>query len=487
MEDNAQYEVHIVPLIINAMKLFPCWSGIMRPIFKYGDETASSSRIESNFNNLKHRVFKNDNLPLRVDLFVEKLILFYQGDNLLLQSSIFNDNNCVHKEFVENGLINAGINEKSQETKYSFDKNVHNIQEDYIFNSENGDYIQEINICNVWDDVQESHVNIIKIREDLPISIADDLSNSHEAFKNSNLPSDLHKCRLCQKPVNLLVCSLPVSNTEKECVEKQLCLTCSETTAEDNARETWKKKSVAHKSKTTKSASSYLVRQPGFEHLDLNKKGTSSTICFLKNGNILKNKPIKISGVENKFVLSNTCAFDAIMTVLACSASDSKHFKSLLSSIACTNESIKFILNMLKQTGKKIYKDRLELLIPEFQSEDLLGGLKLLDVTDTATAMAKKILKSIPSISREINCTNTICVKNNVKKIVKLIVISVNVFNDEIDFQKELDEVTKMEEICECCMTPKSVSNKLGECIIFEINAIPEGKVRHKHFFFILI
>lgn len=210
---------------------------------------------------------------------------------------------------------------------------------------------------------------------------------------------------------------MPVSNTEEECREEQLCLTCSETIAEDNARETWKNKSVANKSKRTKSASSYLVRQPGFVHLDLNKIGTSSTICFLKNGYIFKNKPIKISGVENKFIFSNTCAFDAIMTILACLASDSKHFKSFLSSIACTNESIKFILSMLKQTGKKMYIDRLGLLIPELQSENLLGGLKLLDVTDTATAMAKKILKSIPSISREINCTNKFCAKNNVKKI----------------------------------------------------------------------
>lgn len=85
IEDNVQYELEIVPHIINAMKLFPCWSGIMRTIFGYGSETASSSRIESNFNNLKHRVFKNDVLPLRVDTFLEKLIKYYRGDNLLLQ------------------------------------------------------------------------------------------------------------------------------------------------------------------------------------------------------------------------------------------------------------------------------------------------------------------------------------------------------------------------------------------------------------------
>jgi len=40
---------------------------------------------------LKHRVFKNENLPIRVDLFLEKLIPYYRGDNVLLQHSISNE------------------------------------------------------------------------------------------------------------------------------------------------------------------------------------------------------------------------------------------------------------------------------------------------------------------------------------------------------------------------------------------------------------
>jgi len=67
------------------MKFFPCWSGIMRDIFGYGTETASSSRIEGNFNQLKNRLFKNESLPLRIDLFLEKLLMYYKGDHLLIQ------------------------------------------------------------------------------------------------------------------------------------------------------------------------------------------------------------------------------------------------------------------------------------------------------------------------------------------------------------------------------------------------------------------
>jgi len=51
--DNAQFEIKLEAYIVNAMKLFPCWSSIMVSSFGYGDPIVSSSRVESNFNQLK--------------------------------------------------------------------------------------------------------------------------------------------------------------------------------------------------------------------------------------------------------------------------------------------------------------------------------------------------------------------------------------------------------------------------------------------------
>jgi hypothetical protein len=68
------------------MKLFSCWSDIMRKKFGFGSETASRSRIECNFIHIKNRVFKNENLPLRINTFLEKLISYYRGDHLLVQA-----------------------------------------------------------------------------------------------------------------------------------------------------------------------------------------------------------------------------------------------------------------------------------------------------------------------------------------------------------------------------------------------------------------
>jgi len=101
--DNAQFLPSLKSCIVNTMKFFPCWSGIMRHYFGYGTEAASSSRIESNFNQLKNRLFKNESLPLRIDMFLEKLLIYYKGDHLFIQGDnqdwedgISTENKSVH-------------------------------------------------------------------------------------------------------------------------------------------------------------------------------------------------------------------------------------------------------------------------------------------------------------------------------------------------------------------------------------------------------
>jgi len=60
-------------------------------------------------------------------------------------------------------------------------------------------------------------------------------------------------------------------------------------------------KHTSESSKKSRSASSYLSKQPGFDEFNLNEKGSSVSVYFLKNGNFFKNRSIKIkelSGVN---------------------------------------------------------------------------------------------------------------------------------------------------------------------------------------------
>jgi len=128
--NNAQYIPELVPLIVKAMKLYPCWSGIMRNSFGYGDATVSSSRVECNFNQIKNRVFEEDNLPIRVVDFVEKLISYYRGDNLLLQNS--------KSLTTTSGPINEGYTESNVREDSSQSPNHHHtVSGEDNFNDEN--------------------------------------------------------------------------------------------------------------------------------------------------------------------------------------------------------------------------------------------------------------------------------------------------------------------------------------------------------------
>jgi len=80
---NALYLPNLVPLIIKCMHFLPLWSGLMISIFKYGKLTASSAGAESSFKKLKVVSFKDMNLPINIDLFLERHIVSLRGNSLL--------------------------------------------------------------------------------------------------------------------------------------------------------------------------------------------------------------------------------------------------------------------------------------------------------------------------------------------------------------------------------------------------------------------
>lgn len=84
--ESAHYCPKIVPYILDLLKDMPLVTWIMVPIFRHGKVTASSARIESGFKDLKHVIFKDDQLPLRADVFLRKHILTLEGQLKLFAS-----------------------------------------------------------------------------------------------------------------------------------------------------------------------------------------------------------------------------------------------------------------------------------------------------------------------------------------------------------------------------------------------------------------
>lgn len=101
-------------------------------------------------------------------------------------------------------------------------------------------------------------------------------------------------------------------------------MACVECNTETNAEEQWQKKEKSTTLKNSRSKKSYLNPQAGFEHLNLNKRGSEKQIVFLKNGNTFNNKPQAIKNL-GKVILRNTCSVDSLLTSLAYAAADSSN------------------------------------------------------------------------------------------------------------------------------------------------------------------
>jgi len=80
---NPLYLPSLVPVLIKIMKLLPLWSGIMIPIFDYGDDVSSSAAVESSFKKLKTVTFKHLPLPTDIETFLENHIKSLKGASLL--------------------------------------------------------------------------------------------------------------------------------------------------------------------------------------------------------------------------------------------------------------------------------------------------------------------------------------------------------------------------------------------------------------------
>lgn len=86
-----------------------------------------------------------------------------------------------------------------------------------------------------------------------------------------------------------------------------------------------------------RSTKSYLVAQPGFNHLNLNFKNNENIVAFLKNSNTFQNKPLIVKGI-GKVILTNSCSPDSLLTILACAAADSDIFNKFLLEMFATND-----------------------------------------------------------------------------------------------------------------------------------------------------
>ncbi len=85
--DNLQYCPALAKKFLKFCKSIVLWSGIMVPIFNYGDPIETSTASESSFKTLKVDVFKHETLPIRLDDFISGHIEYILGSTNIVIAS----------------------------------------------------------------------------------------------------------------------------------------------------------------------------------------------------------------------------------------------------------------------------------------------------------------------------------------------------------------------------------------------------------------
>lgn len=258
----------LVSPIIKCIKLLPLWSGVMVPVFGYGEEISSSAAIESSFRKLKTITFKHISLPTSIEEFLENHISSNRGAS----------------------LIHSATNLNQSVTSSSTNQNTVNI-------------IRE-NPCKNNDefcDMDEDDFLVVP-KKLCPLCDAGSLP----------LKSGAHKCCICGVPVHALS---TCSNKRLENDELRVCFVCSledNITEENRACESWDRKNLK-----IKQSNSYLIPNPHLKHIDLNNSKNIKNLPIIKNGSRAEElKGCKSSYMDGNIALTNTCAFDALASLI---------------------------------------------------------------------------------------------------------------------------------------------------------------------------
>jgi len=388
--DNHQHNIKISKRLLKFCKLLPCWTAVMIPFFGFGNITHTSASSESQFNDLKNRVFKHTTLPLRIDRFLTTHINSFTGTMNLIASDINiqkNDDN-LQMDLGENVQIQLYENEQI-EGVYQNICTITNVDENVLMDTEENTNKQQYLHQDQNDPIQTTCAK----NESICIVCI-----------NGHKPTGAHICDLCKKAVHIIDgCSYSILGEEEGFGEKRIChqykikssnhIRPNELSAEENWRGETKK---------NKKRSNYLQKDPTILFYNDSSKTKSSVIGILKNGNRSNLKSIQIGG--KFYISSNTCAFDSIIHVLCTSYCDSKSYAEFINS---NNDHLifKLVKNAIKDgINVQTYRKRSMILKEICRLKELPELLICIQADTTIEFMARNLLENWPSRVDTQNC-----------------------------------------------------------------------------------
>ncbi|KAL4083112.1 hypothetical protein QTP88_028442 [Uroleucon formosanum] len=373
--DNAQFEIELETYIVNAMKLFPCWSSIMVSSFGNGDPTVSSSRVESNFNQLKNRLYKQQVMPLRVDTFIQEILPYYRETfNLANNVHIDEDSNCN----IKNNCITSA--HQSEQELYAIVHTSTLLLSSHTFNEDN------------------VYSNSL---------VLDEHSYKCLMCENGDLRTGMHRYRLCKKALHLFGCSVPANQTKEDCGEAPKSYFNKQPTFEHVV---FNKKGLFKPIIHLKNGSSLCHKPiliPGTRKLVFSNTYSADSLLS---------------------ILACSSAADSI-----------GYKKILTHAKVINNTAQFILKMITQSSLKNIYKERALLLLNNFDNnmQVLVGGLKQLNIIGTIKKVAEKLIEEFPFYRRINERTDYLCENVSMTETSSTI-IYLNVFHGHIDLEREI-------------------------------------------------
>lgn len=282
--DNLMENRPFAEYFIKLCHMLPIWSAICCKFFNCPNLIGSSWSSETGFKNTKQ--LHGDKLPCSVDEFVKCDLEF---------------NNSTVVDASKKYLTNTVPNSKSSKPKKSSSTQIEKTSS-YENTNEN-------------DDSQFDTACSVGVLDENDENVGPQIDVVCPVCADGNMPTGAHKCFSCDKPVHVLVeCSISIG-AEEGYGEIRHCISChrssankqidqSETAKALNAQEIWARKKSSQKGK-------YLKSKPNYGQVPVNKK---VAISLLMNENRLKTV---YTINKKKIVLSNTCAIDSVIQLIA--------------------------------------------------------------------------------------------------------------------------------------------------------------------------
>lgn len=421
---------HFLPEITNDIlrlsKHFPLWSSVMQSYFNSPYDIATSASVEGDFKELKCRILRYEHKSMTADRFVINHLNSIDSNTKLFRSS----------------QIRA--NEKEKLMLSSTHSHVIDIQNDIPFLNMSGKSIKY-------------PPNPSKLISTI------DYSSSDKMFDNNN----------CNNEQFTTSDNKSQKNTEDTLDDESLSSTSNETY--ENWRGLGGETQISINDKPKRQRlTKYMQGNKDIENSFINRKMRSNLNSLLINGNLSTIVKIK----SKKYLLNNTCAFDAVAVILSRAYKDNLAYTQFVD-----NSSNSFLLFCkavaCRGANKNIAKDRVNIIKTIF-SEDLgVSGVNVINAECNVTYIVSNLLQDLPSANEHVTCNNTNCVDADKLKYCRTIILN----NKELENISNIEKLllNYVEETCYSCPKPSckgkiSAWKTLNQHLFIETDQIKEKK-----------